>query len=53
MGCSKIGSKGEIYSYTSSSQETRKISNKQPNLISTAIRDYHTEWSKSKRVTQI
>ena len=53
MGHSKSGSKREIYSYTSSPQETRKISNKQPNLISKGIRDYHTEWSKSNRVTQI
>ena len=32
MGCSKSCSKGEVYSYTSLPQETRKISNKQSNL---------------------
>ena len=32
MGCSKSSSKREFYSNTSLPQETRKISNKQPNL---------------------
>ena len=32
MGCSKNSSEGEVYSNTSLPQETRKISNKQPNL---------------------
>ena len=32
LGCSKNGSKREVYSNTGLPQETRKISNKQPNL---------------------
>ena len=32
MGCSKSSSKREVYSNSISPQETRKISNKQPNL---------------------
>ena len=32
MGCSKSSSKREVYSNTILPQETRKISNKQPNL---------------------
>ena len=32
MGCSKSCSKSEVYSKTISTQEKRKISNKQPNL---------------------
>jgi len=32
MGCSKSSSKREVYSNTTLPQETRKISNRQPNL---------------------
>ena len=32
MGCSKSSSKREVYSDANQPQETRKISNKQPNL---------------------
>ena len=32
MGCSKSGSKREVYSNTIPSQETRKTSNNQPNF---------------------
>ena len=32
MGCSKSGSKREVYSYTSLPKETRKISSKQSNF---------------------
>ena len=38
MGCSKRSSKKEVYSDTGIPQETRKISNKQPNLPSKGIR---------------
>ena len=37
MGCSKSTSKREVYSYTVLPQETKKISNKQPNLTPKAI----------------
>ena len=39
MGCSKSSSKREVYSNTILPQETRKISNEQPNLIPKAIRE--------------
>lgn len=39
MGCSRSSSKREVYSNTSLLQETRKISNKQPNLIPKATRE--------------
>ena len=32
MGCNKSSSKGEVYNNTILPQETRKITNKQPNL---------------------
>ena len=38
MGCSKSSSKREVYSNTILSQETRNISNKQPNLTPKPIR---------------
>ena len=38
MGCSKSSSKREVYSNTILPQETRKISNKQPNFTPKAIR---------------
>ena len=39
MGCSKSSSKGEVYSYTILPQDTRNISNKQPNLTPKAVRE--------------
>ena len=39
MGCSKSSSKREIYSNTSLPQETRKISNEQPNFIPKATKE--------------
>ena len=39
MGCRKCISKIEVYSDTSLPQETRKFSNKQPNLMPKAIRE--------------
>ena len=42
MGCSKSSSKREVYSNTILPQETRKISNKQPNLTPKAIRERRT-----------
>ena len=39
MGFIKSSSKREVYSNTSLFQETRKISNKQPNFTSKAARD--------------
>ena len=38
MACSKSNSKREVYSNTGLPQETRKMSNKQPNLTSKGIR---------------
>ena len=43
MGCSKSCSKREVYSNTILPQETRNISNKQPNLTSKAIRERKTK----------
>ena len=37
MECSKSSSKREVYSNTSLPQETRKISNKQPNITHKAL----------------
>ena len=39
MGCSKSSSKREVYINRLLPQETRKISNKQPNLIPRSSRD--------------
>ena len=39
MGCSKSSSKREVYNTTILPQETRKISNKQPNLTPKATRE--------------
>ena len=49
MGCSKISSKREVYSNTSLPQETRKISNKQPNLMPKATRERRTNKTHSRR----
>ena len=43
MGCSKSSSKREVYSNTILPQETRNISNKQPNLTPKAIRERRTK----------
>ena len=43
MGCSKSSSKREVYSNTTLPQETRNISNKQPNLTPKAIRERRTK----------
>ena len=43
MECSKSSSKREVYSNTNLPQETRSISNKQPNLIPKAIRERRTK----------
>ena len=39
MGCSKSRSKREVYTYIILPQETRKISNKQPNFTPKATRE--------------
>ena len=43
MVCSKSSSKREVYIYTTLPVETRKISNKQPNLTPKAIRERRTK----------
>ena len=43
MGCSKSSSKREVYGNSTSPQEPRKISNKQPNLIPKATRERRTK----------
>ena len=43
MGCSKSSSRREVYSNTILPQETRNISNKQPNLTPKAIRERRTK----------
>ena len=43
MGCSKSSSKREVYSNTIPPQETKIISNKQPNLTPKAIRERKTK----------
>ena len=43
MGCSKSSSERKVYSNTILPQETRKISNKQPNLTAKAIRERRTK----------
>ena len=42
MGCSKSSSKKDVFSNTILPQETRNISNKQPNLTPKAIRERRT-----------
>ena len=53
MGCSKSSSKREVYSNTILPQETRNISNKQPNLIPKAIRERRTKKPKVSRRKEI
>ena len=48
MGCIKGNSKREVYSNTILPQETRNISNKQPNLTPKAIRERKTNKQKNK-----
>ena len=43
MGCSKSSSKKDVYSNTTLPQETRNISNKQPNLTPKTIRERRTK----------
>ena len=43
MGCSKSSSKREVYNNIILPQETRNISNKQPNLTPKAIRKRRTK----------
>ena len=43
MGCSKSSSKKDVFSNTIPPQETRNISNKQPNLTPKAIRQRKTK----------
>ena len=49
MGCSKSSSKREVYNNndTSLPQETRKISNKQPNLTPKVTRERRTNKTQS------
>ena len=53
MGCSKSSSKREVYSNTMLPQETRNISNKQPNLTPKAIRKRRTKNPKVSRRKEI
>ena len=43
MGCSKSSSQREVYSNAVLPQETRNMSNKQPNLTPKAIRERRTK----------
>ena len=47
MGHSKSNSKGNVYSNTVLPQETRKISNKQPNITAKATREIRTNKTQS------
>ena len=53
MGCSKNISKREVYSNTILSQETRKFSQKQPNLTPKATRERRTNKLKVSRRKEI
>ena len=53
MGGSKSSSKKEVYRNTILPQETRKISNKQPNLTPKAIRDRRTKNANVSRRKEI
>ena len=52
MGCSKGSSKREVYSNTILPQETRKISNKQPNLTLIATKERRTTITKKNPVSR-
>ena len=47
MGCSRSSSKRVVYSSTILPQETRKLSNKQPNLTPKATRERRTNKTQS------
>ena len=53
MECNKSSYKREVYSITIRPQETRKISNKQPNLTPKAIRERRTKNPKVSRRKEI
>ena len=53
MGCSKSRSKREVHSNTILPQETRNISNKQPNLTPKAIRERQQKIPKVSRKKEI
>ena len=53
MGCNKSSSKREVYSNRILAQETRNISNKQPNLPPKAIRQRRTKNPKVSRRKEI
>ena len=53
MGCSKSSSKREVYSNSILPQETRKISNKQPNLTPKVGRERRTKSPKVSRRNEI
>ena len=53
MGCIKSSSKRDVYSNTILAQETRNISNKQPNLTPKAIRGRRTKPPKVSRRKEI
>ena len=50
MEYSKSSSKREVYTNTILSQETRKISNKQPNLTPQATRERSTKKKKNSKL---
>ena len=52
MGCSKSSSKREVYSNTILPQETRKISNRQPNFIPKMNGNWRTK-QKTKNKTKL
>ena len=53
MECSKSSSKREVYSITVLPQETRNISNKQPNLTPKATRERRRKKTKVSRRKEI
>ena len=52
MGCSKRSSNRDVYSSTILPQETRNISNKQPNLTPKAIRERRRTTTKTLKVSR-
>ena len=52
MGCSKSSSKRELFGNKILPQETRKISNKQPNLTPKAIRERRRRKEKKPKVSR-
>ena len=53
MKCSKHSSKKEVYSDTNLPQEIRKISNKQPKLTLTDVKERRTNKTQSRREKNI